>query len=108
MIDYNWIRYWHKLSETPRIFNGFLSTLGEYESISYPFNKFSKIPCLAMLGEPGMGKSREIKKIAAKENKDEKTKIYTNLNSIGSENTLIRKIFESDKIKSWKESDRNF
>ncbi len=102
MANYSWTRYWYKSGENPRT-DGFLYLMGEYESISFPFEKFAQIPCLVMLGEPGMGKSNEIKRISDNQIEDAETiKLYFNLNLFGDESRLVRKIFESDKIKEWK------
>lgn len=100
---YDWQRYWHKIGDDPRIIDGFLYVWKEFEITSFPFDKISETPGLVLLGEPGMGKSYEIKKIFRTEIEDEDRKDYFNLNSFGDENRLVRKIFESEKIRKWKE-----
>ena len=75
MQNFNWLRCWYKITKLPNIPDGFLSTFGDYETTALPFNKFSSTPCLVMLGEPGMGKSKEIERIAKEENNDENTNI---------------------------------
>jgi hypothetical protein len=102
MAAYSWQRYWHKANEVPRTLDGFLYRIGEYESISLPFSSFTNAECLILLGEPGIGKSREIEKIAATETANDSTNLYINLNSIGSEIGLYKKLFESEKWQSCK------
>lgn len=108
MPDYSWLRYWHRSHEIPRVHHGFLERIGEYERISRTFSDFAEKECLVLLGEPGIGKSREIEKIYASEVDDVSAKLYVNLNAVGSETGLFRRIFEAEKLQSWKSTDRIF
>lgn len=108
MIDYPWHRYWHKSHDVPRTSNGFTYVLDKYESICFPFETFSIHRCLVLLGEPGIGKSAEIERIAKVESTDDRSRLYVNLNSIGSEASLMRKVFDSEKVNEWKASDYDF
>lgn len=108
MKNYLWQRYWHKIQENPYSFDGFLLHYGKYETISFPFDKFSQIHCLVLLGEPGMGKSNEIERIFNNQVEDENNvKLYRNLNSIPDATYLNNKIFESEKVKTWKKGHNN-
>ena len=108
MKNYSWQRYWYKAGETPRIFNGFLSVWDEFENVAFHFEKFSQIPCLVLLGEPGMGKSKEIEKIYENQTEDDNTiKFYRNLASVPDSTYLNNKVFNSTKIKTWKDSNIN-
>ena len=68
---YSWQRYWHDHKKDPTVNNGFLLVWGEHETVSFPFEHFSDQPCLVLLGEPGMGKSRELKRIYEQQIEDE-------------------------------------
>src|SRR5262245_16040039 len=108
MKNYSWQRYWYKAGETPRIFNGFLSVWDEFENVAFHFEKFSQIPCLVLLGEPGMGKSTEIEKIYENQTEDDNTiKFYRNLALVPDSTYLNDKVFNSTKIKTWKNSNKN-
>lgn len=90
----------------PRTVGGFLYRIDDYEDISFPFSSFTDTECLILLGEPGIGKSCEIQKIAATETADDSAKLYINLNSIGSEMGLYKKLFESEKWQSCKQGNK--
>ncbi len=55
-----------------------------------------------------MGKSYEIKRIKDIETQDENSKDYINLSSYSDEANLIKRIFESEKIKTWKDNETIF
>lgn len=109
---YEWTRYWclrdGKISLDS---NGFLLDpewkYAKYmESQSVRFDAIEHIPCLALLGEPGIGKSTamidhksEIEK-AIEDSPDEL--LWLNLNTYGSEDRLISHLFESPKWLAWR------
>ncbi len=107
MKNYSWQRYWYKSGDSPHITNGFLY-VSEYLENVFTLDSQLNIPCLILLGEPGMGKSHEIGRIKDLEVSDENQKDYINLSSYSDESRLIGKIFSSDKIKKWKDSNTNF
>lgn len=111
---YNWKRFW-----CPRERNFSLADYGylydpdtEYGRHINPdvvsFERIADIPCLILLGEPGIGKSSALQTekddISAKIKQQGHTSIHLNLRSFGSEDRLIRSLFEHETFKSWKDS----
>jgi predicted NACHT family NTPase len=107
MKDYSWQRYWYKRGDNPQITNGFLWVWGKYENAAFSFDKFSQIPCLVLLGEPGMGKSIEIKRIFDNCQEENALKHYLNLSSVPDTTHLYRKLFDLEKLKAWKNGQSN-
>jgi SIR2-like domain len=104
---YDWKRYWHKQNESPSIFNGFL-VVHEFTKDIFTLDSVSDVPCIVLLGEPGMGKSKEIERIYESQIPDDKNdKLRFNLSSTGEEKIIRQSIFESDKINKWKQNDSN-
>lgn len=111
---YGWKRFWCPRSGYINLVDGgYLydpdSKWGrEYNPDLVSFEEISHLPCLVLLGEPGMGKTETIKaeqaKIfrAIKANGDDE--LTLDLRSFGSEDRLIKKLFESSKFKAWVES----
>jgi SIR2-like domain len=107
MKTYDWKRYWHKQNESPLIINGFL-IVHEYTQNIFTLDSVSAVPCIVLLGEPGMGKSKEIERIYESQIPDDKNdKLRFNLSSTGEEKIIRQSIFESDKINKWKQNDSN-
>ncbi len=73
------------------------------------FDAIAYIPCLALLGEPGIGKSSAIKaekeKIAAKIQQEGSELLWLDLRACGSEQRLVDKLFDSPKFKAWAQGD---
>lgn len=73
------------------------------------FEFITKIPCLALLGEPGMGKTQTLRsefEILSKIIPEHGDKIFwLDLRSYGSEDRLIRNLFESPAFIAWKDGD---
>ena len=71
-----------------------------------PFQKIAHQPCLALLGEPGIGKStvmeelRDTFKESLGASKDQL--LYINLNEYGDESRLIQDLFNSSEFMEWK------
>ncbi len=61
-MNYDWKRYWHKFGNSPHISNGFLF-VSEYLKDVFSLDDVLDTSCLILLGEPGMGKSKEIERI---------------------------------------------
>ena len=67
-LNYNWKRYWYQRgSHITLLDNGFLFVPGKsllpfekYNDNLVSFDAITNIPCLILLGEPGIGKSRAI------------------------------------------------
>ena len=105
---YNWKRFW-----CPRTGNIDLSDRGylydpdsEYGHIHnpdvVPFESIETVPCLVLLGEPGIGKTRtmdaERTAINARIEQEGDQTIWLDLRSYGSEDRLVRELFESPKF----------
>ncbi|OYQ62068.1 hypothetical protein B9G53_24055 [Pseudanabaena sp. SR411] len=72
------------------------------------FDRIADIPCLILLGEPGIGKSSALQAekddISTKIERQGHKSLHLNLRSFGSEDRLIRSLFEHETFKSWKDS----
>jgi predicted NACHT family NTPase len=70
-----------------------------------PFESLDGIPCLALLGEPGIGKTHamqaERKAIDTKIEKEGGQTLWLDLRSYGSEDRLVRNLFETTTFASW-------
>lgn len=111
---YSWKRFWCPRSERSERINlaegGYLcDPEAEWGHIYNPdlvtFEAISKLPCLVLLGEPGIGKSRAIeaeqKKIVNEIRGTEDEVLSLDLRSFGSEDRLVRKLFESPEFAAW-------
>jgi predicted NACHT family NTPase len=114
-VQYNWKRFW-----CPRTGNLNLSDGGylydpdsEYGRIYNPevisFKSIAGKQCLVLLGEPGIGKSRtmqlEIESLQ-KTISDEGGRVFKlDLRSYGSEERLIKNLFESPEVVAWVNGD---
>lgn len=99
--NYRWPRFWYLRDETaPWIENGLLSAF--YDSRYYSLQDkglfelvdLLDVPCLILLGEPGMGKSYSLKDIENQlyDTDDERYRFF-NLGDFTSSNHLIEEIF---------------
>jgi predicted NACHT family NTPase len=111
-LRYDWKRFWCPRSGqiNPNLNDcGYLvdpeSTWGHlYNPELVGFEAIARIPCLVLLGEPGIGKSREMKDLQAytKNITDGVHEIlYLDLRSYSDEARLIRDMFESRVFKDW-------
>lgn len=108
---YNWKRFW--CPRTGRINlsdGGYLldpdSEWGHiYNPDVVPFESVAEIPCLALLGEPGIGKTQsmqaERKAIEKKVDMEGGRTIWLDLRSYGSEDRLVHDLFENTTFISW-------
>lgn len=111
-MNYKWERYWIPRDKGNIDFsgNGFpldpKHELSEYiDYLPKPLSDYREIPCLVLLGEPGMGKST----ILEKEYSETKASLSTSQNKIqridlksySNEDRLVKDIFESDVYISW-------
>jgi len=84
---------------------------GEYAKWSrsdvVPFESIAAKPCLALLGEPGIGKShamQDLRKALEESIKDSTDEIlWLNLNEYGEESRLIRDLFECNEFLAWRQ-----
>lgn len=112
---YKWKRFWCPRSGSINLFDGgylydpdtkwgkaFNPDLVSREDISH-------FRCLVMLGEPGIGKTKaskaEEKDIFNKIQEQGDDAIAFDLSSYGSEDRLVRRLFESPKVESWSNGD---
>jgi hypothetical protein len=103
MTKYSWQRYWRKSPESRPLPDGFLSVWEKYETVYFPISEFADIQCLILLGEPGMGKSTEIKRMFENFTETETSKkLFHNLSSSPDTSHLYKKIFEHQKFIDWK------
>jgi hypothetical protein len=109
-VNFDWKRFWCPRGEAIRLADqGFLSDpnteWGKALNPSLiPFDQLADIPCLALLGEPGIGKSWAIRHdIASGEAPAEnEISIHLDLRSFGSEDRLVSRLFESAEWETWR------
>jgi hypothetical protein len=111
MIDrnYKWERFWYKAGSASRVSTGFLEVyrLPSQKIITHPdavlFQEISKIPCLVMLGESGMGKTHTLDSELNSIPQEDKV-LFVNLGACGSELTLYNDLFNSADFLAWTQS----
>ena len=112
---YDWKRFWCPIGGTINLIDGsyLADPDGPYGShlnpVLCPFEEIAEIPCLALLGEPGIGKTETMKAEravidAAVLAKGGRT-LWLDLRSCGSEQRLDAKLFRSPEFVSWAEGD---
>lgn len=104
--EYNWKRFWSPRGESINpSYDGYLPNPDdEWERHNnphvVPFEAISETPCLVLLGEPGMGKSYTLesvqKAMEAQVAEDDAKLLGLNLRSYGSEDRLVRALFENE------------
>src|SRR5256885_1997595 len=108
---YNWKRFWCP-RESPYSLadGGYLSDPDSaWGKAANPdvktFAEIAHIPCLALLGEPGIGKSRamqwEQEASSGQPGSSEDTILTVDLRSVGSEQRFMHKVFESALFRTW-------
>jgi predicted NACHT family NTPase len=108
---YDWKRFWCPRSGHINISDGgYLSDpesgWGHHNTDLVSSEAIADIPCLALLGEPGIGKSQAMEDLKNYTEKaiDESHKILPlNLHSYSSEDRLIRNLFESTTFTDWRD-----
>lgn len=107
-----WKRFWTPVEGVNSLIDdGFLLDPDDganiwFQNDAVPFDQIDKYPCLALLGEPGIGKSTVVKEISDElgnkiHNSGDQI-FYLNLNEFGDENRLLSSIFETEIFKSWR------
>lgn len=106
---YNWKRFWCINTGNIRLdYGGFLedpeSEYGHNPDV-VPFNSISHIPCLVLLGEPGIGKTTAINQafneVKTELETSEDDCLFFNLGDFDSNQDLLSGIFQSDKFIKW-------
>lgn len=108
---YNWKRFWVPREATFSLLDGgYLyppdSEFGHiYNSRLVTLSALTEVPCLALLGEPGIGKTRTVKAEydAVKANIEASggRALWLDLHSFGSDTTLLSSLFGNDTFQSW-------
>jgi len=108
--NYNWKRFWCPREGSINLGdNGFLYDPDtEFGHIQNPdlvaSEKLQEIPCLVLLGEPGIGKSYEVRKFYQAVRSQSKTgdeALFFDLRSYGEESRLCSAVFENEGFKKW-------
>lgn len=105
---YNWQRFWYPRGSTIELLDGGYLYRPEKEWAHLlnpdlvPLKSLSTIPCLVLLGEPGIGKSHEIEKqkMFAEEQQDEAT-LWFDLGGYQTDDRLHKELFEHPVFQSW-------
>lgn len=106
MKHYSWPRFWCEREGSLWLSGGYLSSAAvEYNNV-VPFEKIAHIPCLALLGEPGIGKSNALKaareSLKAQLGADAEQQVFSlDLSPFGEENRLVQNLFENEQFKAW-------
>ncbi|CAM3992878.1 NACHT domain-containing protein [Saccharibacillus endophyticus] len=107
---YDWERFWCGRTDSYSLDQeGFLteptSEYGKYLSTAVKTaDELKQVKCLALLGEPGIGKTYTFKKMSQEQELSQDI-IYIDLRSFASEQRLMRKLFDSPKFLNWVDSD---
>ncbi|OCQ89848.1 hypothetical protein BCD64_18035 [Nostoc sp. MBR 210] len=109
--DYGWKRFWCPRSSQIKLsYDGYLCDPEvEWGNIYNPdlltFEAISGLPCLALLGEPGIGKSHALEleknKIVSKIEQQGGQVLTLELRSFGDEKRLVDKLFNSLQFNKW-------
>ena len=110
--EYNWKRFWSPRGESINLsYEGYLPNpddkWDQYNNPHVvPFEAISETPCLALLGEPGIGKSHTLearqKAVEAQVAEGDARVLSLNLRSYGSEDRLVRALFENETVRDWR------
>lgn len=108
---YNWKRFWCprsgriNLADSGYLYDPEAEWGHLYNPDIVPFKTISNTPCLALLGEPGIGKTQvmelEQASIISKVCKKDEQVLVINLRSLSSEDRLFQKLFKSQEFTDW-------
>lgn len=109
--NFEWKRFWYLRGETIHVGDGgyLYDPDTQYGHIFSPtatsFANIATIPCLALLAEPGMGKSHSLQQeydalTSALDTEDDQT-LWIDLRSFSSEDRLVRHLSEHTKVEAW-------
>ena len=110
-LRYDWKRFWCPWNGTLNLIDGgYLADpegpYGRYlGSDLRPFEDISELPCLALLGEPGIGKTTALRTEWEKVEAGGDVTVWMNLGAYGSEERLVRKLFGGEEFAAWKAGD---
>lgn len=106
---YQWKRFWCPLDKKYKLSkDGYLEDIDRNYGIMNPdilsFEMMAGIPCLILLGEPGIGKTKsveaEIERLK-REKKENEQVLHYDLGTYGNELILYRDLFENQFFKNW-------
>lgn len=109
-VNYPWVRYWAPREDHFRLVDGFVDG-SEYArdhglSQAAQFEIFRHVPCLVLLGEPGIGKSNAIEQEFAHAMELIESGVRDvkkiDLREVGDEASFYREAFESEEMRAWK------
>lgn len=106
-VMYNWKRFWCSREGTLSLGDGGYLSDPDSEYAEYlnadvkAYSCIRSTPCLALLGEPGIGKSSAMEEIVQDARADGVPFIHVNLREFGSEDRIISHIFESKAYRDW-------
>lgn len=100
---YHWPRFWHLSDEDtssidpnlslPHIWSDWTSSSRRYKS-QFQLSELLDIPCLVLLGEPGMGKSQNLIELRQTLNNDENNRYcFFNLADFTSSSEMVQEVF---------------
>lgn len=103
-----WKRFWiSKGGTTRRDHEGFLldpERFRDAQADAVSTDQLTKIPCLVLLGEPGIGKTTELRRMAS--DLPGVVPISLNLSAYSDQSLLNSQLFESPEFRSWLNSDQ--
>jgi hypothetical protein len=108
---HSWKRFWYPLaSDFSLLDGGYLpdpeAKYGEvYNPFVVPFEAIADVPCLALLGEPGMGKSKALSEqyaAVARQARDQGDQaLFVDLRAYQTDVMLQKAIFEDADFRAW-------
>ncbi|PYT57412.1 MAG: hypothetical protein DMG35_20320 [Acidobacteria bacterium] len=112
--EFDWKRFWSLREETVDLSDGgFLSDpdskWGKYYNPNLvTFEHLAEVLCVALLGEPGIGKSWSLNHYSAtlrSSLRNNEKLVYLDLRSFGNEQRLVEELFESADFDAWRKGD---
>ena len=114
-VNFEWKRFWCSREGAINLSDdGFLSDPeGEWGKVNnpdlVPLERLSDLHCVALLGEPGIGKTRDLQRqISSRESSvisEGGRLISVDLRSFASEDRLMKFLFESEEFRLWRQGD---
>ncbi len=108
---YDWMRFWCpregklNLSDDGYLWNPDMEFGSIYNPDVVPFESISKFSCLALLGEPGMGKSTAMQSqrgsIDSRVTESGDASLWVDLRSFQTDVRLVQEIFEAPAFQAW-------
>lgn len=110
MCDYEWKRFWCPRGQPYILSNdGYLGDPDTKSGLNLnshltPLQDYSHVPCLVLLGEPGIGKSTEFHAAFSRLEAVERDRaILIDLKEYQTDSRLVSDAFENDAVREWRE-----